>query len=419
MLIAILIFVGAVALIATERVHRTKVALLAATAVVIFGVLEQEEAIEAIDFNTIGLLIGMLIVVKQTEKTGLYNYFAVHAGKLSRGEPFRLLAYLALITALLSAFLPNLTVILLLVPISFLIADTLDISPLPLLVTEVMAANIGGTATLIGDPPNTLIGGATGLSFVDFLANLAPIVVITLAVIIPLLYAIYRRDLQSDEPRRARLLALDPRASIRDPEALKRQGPVLAATLVAFFVHQAIGIEAATVALTGAAVMLLLSRQSVERSLEEIEWSTLFFLVGLFVLVGGLEQSGVLKDVAEGITNLTGDSVPATIILITWVSAFASALVDNIPFTAAMIPVVKDVQELTGDHSDTYWWALALGADFGGNATLIGGAANLVAAGLAERAHYRISFWSFLKVGVPVTLVSTALATAYLAVFYL
>jgi Na+/H+ antiporter NhaD/arsenite permease-like protein len=419
MLIAILIFAAAVALIATERVHRTKVALLAAALLLVFGVLEQDEAIAAIDFNTIGLLVGMLIVVKQTERTGLYNYLAVHAGKLSRGEPFRLLAYLALITALLSAFLPNLTVILLVVPISFLIADTLDISPFPLLITEVMASNIGGTATLIGDPPNTLIGGATGLSFVDFLANLTPIVVITLAVIIPLLYAIFRRDLRSAERNRMRLRALEPRASIRDPEALKRQGPVLAATLVGFFFHQAIGLEPATVALTGAAVMLLLSKQSLERSLEEIEWSTLFFLVGLFVLVGGLEERGVLKDIAEAITDLTGDSFPATIIVITWVSAFASALVDNIPFTTAMIPVIEDVQELTGNDSDTYWWALALGADFGGNATLIGGAANLVAAGLAERANYRISFWSFLKVGAPVTLVSTALATGYLAVFYL
>jgi Na+/H+ antiporter NhaD/arsenite permease-like protein len=419
MLIAILIFIAAVALIATERVHRTKVALLAAALLLVLGVLEQDEAIAAIDFDTIGLLVGMLIVVKQTERTGLYNYLAVHAGKLSRGEPFRLLAYLALITALLSAFLPNLTVILLVVPISFLIADTLDISPFPLLITEVMAANIGGTATLIGDPPNTLIGGATGLSFVDFLANLTPIVAITLAVIIPLLYAIYRHDLRSSEHHRARLVALDPRASIRDAQALKRQGPVLAATLVGFFLHQAIGLEAATIALTGAAVMLLLSKQPLERSLEEIEWSTLFFLVGLFVLVGGLEEKGVLKDIAEGMTDLTGDSFPATIIVVTWVSAFASALVDNIPFTAAMIPVIEDVQELTGNDSDTYWWALALGADFGGNATLIGGAANLVAAGLAERANYRISFWSFLKVGAPVTLVSTALATGYLAVFYL
>jgi Na+/H+ antiporter NhaD/arsenite permease-like protein len=419
MALAILIFVAAVLLIATEKVHRTKVALLAAAVLVILGVLEQEQAIEAIDFNTIGLLIGMMIVVKETERTGLYNYLAVRAGQLSRGQPFRLLAYLALITAVLSAFLPNLTVILLIVPLTFLIADTLDISPFPLLITEVMAANIGGTATLIGDPPNILIAGATGLSFVDFLANLTPIVVVTLAVIIPILYRFYRSDLQSAERHRARLLALDPAASIRDPEALKRQGPILAATLVAFFVHQALGVEPATVALTGAAVMLLFSTQPLERSLEEVEWTTLFFFVGLFVLVGGLEEEGALKEVAVAVTDLTGDSFPATILVITWVSALASAVVDNIPFTAAMIPVIKDIQELTGNDSNTYWWALALGADFGGNATLIGGAANLVAAGLAERANYPISFWRFLKVGLPVTLVSTALASVYLAVFYL
>jgi Na+/H+ antiporter NhaD/arsenite permease-like protein len=418
-LIAIAIFVAALVLVATEKVHRTKVVLLAASLVVIFGVLEQDQAIESIDFDTIGLLAGMMVVVRQTEKTGLYNFLAVHAGKLSRGEPFRLLAYLALITALLSAFLPNLTVILLVVPLSFLLADTLDISPFPLLITEVMVSNIGGTATLIGDPPNILIAGATDLSFVDFLANLAPIVVITLAVGIPLLYYIYRRDLRTAEENRARLMALDPRATIRDPGMLRRQGPVLAATIVAFFFHQAIGIEPATVALTGATLMLLLSRQSVEDALSEIEWSTLFFFLGLFVLVGGLEQEGVLEDVAEGITNLTEDSFPATIMLLAWGSALLSGVVDNIPLTTAMIPVVQDLQQQAGSSSDTYWWALALGADFGGNATLIGGSANLVAAGLAERAGFPISFWGFLKVGVLVTAMSMALATIYLALFYL
>jgi Na+/H+ antiporter NhaD/arsenite permease-like protein len=417
-LIAIAIFAAALVLIATEKVHRTKVALLAAALVVVFGVLEQEQAIESIDFDTIGLLAGMIIVVRQTEKTGIYNYLAIHAGQLSGGHPFRLLAYLALITALLSAFLPNLTVILLVVPLSFLIADTLDISPFPLLITEVMAANIGGTATLIGDPPNILIAGATDLSFVDFLANLAPIVAITLAVVIPLLYYLYRSELLTAEEHRSRLMALDPRATIRDPEMLKRQGPVLVATLIGFFVHQAIGIEPATVALTGATLMLLLSRQSIDDALAEVEWSTLFFFLGLFVLVGGLEQEGVLADVAEGITNLTEDSFPATIMLLAWGSAVASALVDNIPLTTAMIPVVQDLQQQTGNTSDSYWWALALGADFGANATLIGGSANLVAAGLAERAGYPISFWAFMKVGLVVTALSMALATIYLALFY-
>jgi Na+/H+ antiporter NhaD/arsenite permease-like protein len=418
-LLSILIFFAALAVIASERVHRTKVALLAAALVVLFGVLDQDQAIESVDFNTIGLLVGMMIVVRQTEKTGLYNYMAIRAGQFSRGKPFGLVVALGGITALLSPFLDNLTVILLIVPITFVIADTLDIDPLPLVIIEVMASNIGGTATLIGDPPNILIAGATGLSFMDFVRNLAPIVVVTLVVILPGLYLFYRRSLEAEPARRDRLLALDARASIRDPALLRRLGPVLVGTLLAFFVHQAIGIEPATVALTGATVMLLLSPQPVEDALEDVEWSTLFFFVGLFVVVGGLEQQGALEEVARAITDVTGDSFPAAVFAITWVSAIASAAVDNIPFTTAMIPVVRDVQQIQGNDSDTYWWALALGADFGGNGTLIGAAANVAAAGLSERAGYPISFLRFLKVGMVVMTASVALASAYLALFYL
>jgi Na+/H+ antiporter NhaD/arsenite permease-like protein len=418
-LLSILIFVAALAVVASERVHRTKVALLAAAAVVLFGVLDQDQAIEAVDFNTIGLLVGMMIVVRQTEKTGLYNYMAIRAGQLSKGTPFGLVLALGGVTALLSPFLDNLTVILLIVPITLVIADTLDIDPLPLVIIEVMASNIGGTATLIGDPPNILIAGATGLSFMDFVRNLTPIVVVTLAVVLPGLYLFYRRDLRAEPNKRDRLLALDARASISDPQLLRRLAPVLIGTLLAFFVHQAVGIEPATVALTGATLMLLLSPQPVEEALEDVEWSTLFFFVGLFVVVGGLEEQGALEKVARAITDVTGDSFPGAVFAITWVSAFASAAVDNIPFTTAMIPVVRDVQEIQGNSSDTYWWALALGADFGGNGTLIGAAANVAAAGLSERAGYPISFLRFLKVGMLVMLVSVALASAYLAIFYL
>lgn len=419
MLVPIVIFVAALVVIATERVHRTKVALAAAALVVVLGVIDQEDAIAAVDFNTIGLLAGMMIVVRQTEKTGLYNYIAIHAGRLSRGNPLLLVLYLGCMTAVLSAFLDNLTVILLIVPITFLLADTLDISPMPLLIIEVMASNVGGAATLIGDPPNILIAGATGLSFMDFVQNMTPIVLIVMAVMLPGLYLYYRPQLAAAEERRAKLMALDPAASIRDARMLKRLGPVLVATLLAFFVHQAIGIEPATVALAGATVMLLLSHQHIEEALEEIEWSTLFFFVALFVVVGALEERGVLEEVAKGITDLTDGSFAATVFAIAWISAIASAAVDNIPFTAAMIPVVRDVQQASGEQSDTYWWALAMGADFGGNGTLIGAAANVAAAGLAERAGYPISFLGFLKIGLLVMLTSMLLVTAYLAVFYI
>jgi Na+/H+ antiporter NhaD/arsenite permease-like protein len=418
-IVPIVIFVLALAVIATERVHRTKVAMAAAALVVILGVISQEHAIESIDFNTLGLLAGMMIIVRQTEKTGLYNYIAIRAGRFSRGNPFLLVLYLGGMTALLSPFLDNLTVILLVVPITFLIADTLDISPIPLVIIEVIASNIGGAATLIGDPPNILIAGATGLSFIDFVKNMTPIVLIVFAVVLPGMYLFYRKDLTAAETRRERLVALDPKASIRDARLLKRLGPVLVLTLLAFFVHQAIGIEPATVALAGATVMLLLSTQEIEQALEEIEWSTLFFFLGLFVVVGALEEQGVLTEIARGITDLTEDSHAATVFAILWTSAIASAAIDNIPFTAAMIPVVKDVQQISGNDSDTYWWALAMGADFGGNGTLIGAAANVAAAGLAERAGYPISFMGFLKIGIAVMLTSTLLSSLYLAIFYL
>ena len=421
MAIAVGTFLIALAVIASEKMHRTNVALLGAAIVVLFvGDFSQEEAIEAVDFNTIGLLVGMMIIVYLTQQTGVYDYVAIRAGQLSGGRPLAVTMSLAGTTALLSAFLDNLTTILLIAPITFLLADALDIDAVPLLIIEVIASNIGGTATLIGDPPNIIIAGATGLSFNAFIVNLAPIVVITFAVVIPLLYLVFRSRLQVEEKNRAAVMDLNAKASIRDADELRRTGSVLVLTVLAFFAHQALHIEPATVALTGAAVALLITKVDLEEALSNIEWTTLFFFIGLFVMVGALEETGAIGHIADGVKDLTGGNRTAELLGVTWIAAIGSAVVDNIPFTTAMVPVVQELQQeagATGD--DAYWWSLALGACFGGNATLIAAAANVAAAGMAERAGTPISFVTFLKVGIPATIVSLLLATAYIAIRYI
>jgi Na+/H+ antiporter NhaD/arsenite permease-like protein len=418
MALAIGIFVVALALIATEWVHRTKVALIGAALVVVTQTIDQEHAIEAVDFETIGLLAGMMLMVRLTEPTGVYNYLAIRAGQASRGRPLAVVLTLAGTTALLSAFLDNLTTVLLMVPITFLLADALDIEPVPLIIIEIIASNIGGTATLIGDPPNILIAGATGLSFGAFIVNLAPVAVFSLAAVTGALYLVFRSRLRIAPQARARVLALDARRSIEDPAELRRTVPILVLTVLAFFVHRPLGVEPATVALTGASVMLLVTRESVEKALAGIEWTTLFFFVGLFVLVGALEETGAIRELADAVASITGGERSAEVLGITWVSALGSGLVDNIPFTTTMIPVVEQLQgSRSGD--DAYWWALALGACFGGNATLIAAAANVAAAGMAERAGNRIGFVEFLRIGLPATLLSLAIATLYIVVRYL
>ncbi len=415
MTFAVVLFIVALAIIASERVDRTKVALIGASLVVLSGTLEQHAAIEAVDFNTIGLLVGMMVMVRMTEQTGVYTWLAIRAGQWSEGRSHLVVGALAVTTAVLSAFLDNVTTVLLVVPITFVLADALDVNPVPLIVIEIMASNIGGTATLIGDPPNILIAGHTGLSFGEFIVNLAPIVVVTLAVVLPGLYWYYRKDLQVSPRAKEALMQLDAAAAIENPSEAKRTVPVLLGSILVFFVHKQLHLEPATVALSGAALMLLVSRQSIEETIAGIEWLTLFFLIGLFVMVGALEETGALAEVADGIASVTGDSHLARLVAIIWTAAIGSGIVDNIPFTAAMIPVVDD---LGGASNDAYWWALALGACFGGNATIVAAAANVAASGMAARAGQPISFVYFLKVGIPVTIVSLLLATAYVTLRY-
>jgi Na+/H+ antiporter NhaD/arsenite permease-like protein len=414
--LAILIFVAALALIATERVDRTKVALLGGVLMLLTQTLDQHAAIEAVDWNTLGLLVGMMIVVRVTEPTGAYTWVAIRAGQLSKGRPFAVVLSLAVTTAVLSAFLDNLTTVLLMVPITFLLADALDVDPIPLVIIEILVSNIGGTATLIGDPPNIMIAGATGLSFMQFIGNLAPVAVITFAFVTAGLYAVFRPRLRISPQARARVMELDAADTIEDARELKRTVPILVATILLFFAHQALHLEPATVALSGAAVMLLVTSQKIEGILGGLEWPTLFFFIGLFVMVGALEETGAIDEVAQGIADVTAGNRTAELLGIAWVSAIGSGLVDNIPFTAAMIPVVE---QLGGAEHDSYWWALALGACFGGNATLVAAAANVAAAGMAARAGRPIGFVEFLRIGLPVTLVSMLIATAYIAVRYL
>lgn len=406
-------------MIAFEWVHRTKAALVGAGLVVIVGVIDLDPAIAAVDWGTLGLLTGMMILVGLTERTGIFTYLALRAAQLSHGRPFRLVFLLAGVTGLTSAFLDNLTAILLVVPITLLLADILRISPIPLVLVEVIASNIGGTATLIGDPPNIMIGTAVPeLSFNDFIANLAPVSIVTLAIVTTVLYFVFRRQLVVSPERVAELERLDPARDVRESRYVKRSIAVLVGTIVAFFLHSPLHLEPAVVALAGATILLLVAADDVEEALERVEWSTIFFFLGLFVMVGALEEQGVIADIADRLAEATGSTVGQGMTIL-WGAAAGSALVDNIPFTAAMIPVVEQLQADEETFEDGLWWALALGACFGGNATLIAAAANVAAAGVLERNGRPISFGQFLVVGLPVTLLSLLVATVYLLLFQL
>jgi Na+/H+ antiporter NhaD/arsenite permease-like protein len=419
---AVALFVVVLALIAFEILNRTVAALLGAAILISFGILDQEQAAtEFVDWNTIGLLAGMMVIVAILERTGVFEYLAIKSAQWGEARPGRILILLSLVTALLSAFLDNVTTVILMVPVTFLIADALESSPIPFLLTQVMASNVGGAATLIGDPPNILIGSAADLSFLDFVFALTPVVLLTLPAVLGVLYLMFRKDLSHSKDAEETIGAMDAAASIRDPILLRKSLIVLGLVIVAFFLHGALHLEAATIALFGAAALMLYARSDVEGILREVEWPTLLFFVGLFVLVGGLEATGFVGSIATALTNVAGGTSALTAIVVIWGSGIASGVVDNIPFTATMIPVIQDLAKAEGlseEEVRPLWWSLALGADFGGNLTLIGASANVVVAGMSERAGQRIPFVKFMLYGIPVTLVSLAVATVYVLVRY-
>lgn len=412
------IFVIVMALVMSEKVNRTIAALAGACLILLLKIMTFDEALSYIDFNTLGVLVGMMIIVGIVKNTGVFEYLAIFASKKVKGDPWKIILSLSLITTLISAFLDNVTTVLLIVPMTFVITDTLELDPIPFLIPEIIASNLGGTATLIGDPPNIMIGSAAGLGFVDFIVNLGPIVAVIFAVIFFIFKILFKKQLTVDEVKKQEILNFNEKKAIKNPALLKKSVIVLVLVILGFFFHEQLGFPSALVALSGAALLLLLSGESVDEVFVNVEWPTLFFFGGLFVLVGALEKVGFINNLATVIVQVTKDNLLLTGIIIIWFSALASAVLDNIPFVATLIPLIK-AMGAQGMNVAPLWWAISLGACLGGNGTLIGASANVIVAGLAEKRGYKLTFARYFKYGFPLMIVSILLSTLYLIVFYL
>jgi Na+/H+ antiporter NhaD/arsenite permease-like protein len=430
MWVATILFVAVYGVIMSERVNRAIIALVGAGLVILLGIASQHEAVAAVDFNTLGLLLGMMLIVNITRRSGLFQFVAIWSSKKVAARPWGILLMMSVVTAVFSAFLDNVTTVLLTVPVTLLITEELKVKPYPYLFSQVFASNIGGTATLIGDPPNIMIGSATNLTFNDFAIALTPVcVVIMVATFVPL-YFIWGRHLHATDENRRRVMAFNEREAITDQRLLKQSLLVIGLVIAGFMLQRQIGIEPATIAIFGAAVLMLLDNfgknpeeqtRNVHGALSEAEWITLMFFLGLFVLVYGIQKAGLIDLMANGLLKATGGDFTLTALSILWASAILSAFIDNIPFVATMIPLIKAMAPTFGGDSALVplWWALSLGACLGGNGTLIGASANLVVAGLAERAGTAFRFMEYLKVAFPLMLISIVLSHGYLYLRYL
>ncbi|MBT2212849.1 MULTISPECIES: ArsB/NhaD family transporter [Actinomadura] len=421
---AITIFVGAYLLIASEKVHRTAVALGGAGLMLLLHITDGHGAFfseeTGVDWNVVFLLLGMMVIVSVLRRTGVFEYVAIWAAKRARGRPYRLMVMLVVLTAAASALLDNVTTVLLVAPVTFLVCERLALRVEPFLVAEVMASNIGGTATLVGDPPNIIIASRGGLSFNDFLLNLAPLIVLLMVVFCVLCRWLFRAHFHYDPELAAEIMELEEREAITDRRLLWQGLSVLALVVVAFVLHPVLHYEPSVVALLGAGLLVAATSVTTQQALDEVEWPTLVFFAGLFVMVGGLVETGVIADVSRAAADATEGRPAFAAMLLLWASAGLSAIVDNIPYVATMSPIVSDlVQRQPGTEGHVLWWALALGADLGGNATAIGASANVVVLGIAARNGTPISFWYFTRYGLVVTLVTVALCVPYLWLRYL
>jgi len=417
-------FVAAYILIATERIHRVAAALSGAAAMVLLGVVDARVAFfsekTGIDWNVIFLLLGMMVIVSVLKQTGVFDYVAIWAAKRTRGRPFATMVMLVAITAVASAMLDNVTTVLLIAPVTLLVCDRLALPPVPFLIAEALASNIGGTATLIGDPPNIIIASRAGLTFNDFAVNLAPIVILLMVVFIGLCRVLFRSAFTYNPERVAALMALDEREVIKDRPLLLRSGIVLVAVMVGFVAHSALHIQPSMVALLGAGALVALSKLDPPEFLEEVEWPTLVFFMGLFVMVGALVEVGVIGRLGGLLTEAVGDRYLLASSVLLWGSALLSGIVDNIPYVATMTPLVQTLVDAGNGsaHATALWWALALGADLGGNTTAVGASANVVVIGIAARAGHPITFWRFTKYGSVVAAVTIAISWLYLYLRY-
>ena len=420
--LASLIFGLTYAVIVTERIHKTAAALIGGLAMILFRVIDQDEAFDAIDFNVIFLLVGMMVIANITAQTGAFEWLAIRSAKLARGNPAVVLVLLAAITAVGSAFLDNVTTVVLMAPLALFVASAMQVRPEPFLISLIISSNVGGTATLIGDPPNILIGSAAGLDFVDFFVHLAPLISLLLILLLTSFYFYFRRQLKAEPAMRRRVADLNEAEVISDPNLLRICLVVLVAVVIGFVVASATNYEPATVALLGATVLLVAARQEPHDALRDVEWQTIFFFVGLFMVVAGVEKAGLLEDIGQALADASGGNLTAATMLILWPGALLSGIVDNIPYTAATIPVVEEVShevQAPSGSGNPLWWALALAAGLGGNLTIVAAAANVYVVNIADRAGYKIRFVPFLRYGVVVTFASLVLSSAYLWLRYL
>lgn len=415
-IISIVIFLIVMTLVATEKIHRTTAALCGAVALILFGILDFDAGVEHIDFNTLGVLVGMMLFVGVVKGSGIFEYLAIKSAKIVRGNSWLIMLVFSLITAALSALLDNVTTILLIGPVTYTVCRLLlDINPIPFFITEILASNIGGTATLIGDPPNIMIGSAANLSFMDFLIYDTPAVLMILGATMVIIYFLYGRKLAVTDDKKEAVMQLVEADAIHDKSLFRKSIIMIVLVAVAFVTHGYFGIEPSVIALAAAGIMLIISRADMEKTMREVEWTTIGFFAGLFIVVGGMAETGVIQMLAQGLIDITHGDMMLTIIVLVWASAIVSSILDNIPLVATMIPIILTMGG-SGIDIEPLWWAISLGACLGGCGTLVGASANVVMASISERNGYPLSFMEYTKVGFPIMILCTAIACAYLVV---